>query len=140
MLDALDARRENLLQHAQRSHACGCRVEDRKNGIKPAPFGGVRNGKGRVRPAAIAFNPEEARAASQLVETRRTEENMFVMNSRTFIDGYERKRFGTKTLTVLKDPPLAEVRGLGSAWCYRASQGGAFLVCSSSCLVPNKQS
>jgi hypothetical protein len=87
-----------------------CRAENRKNGIKAAPFGGFRNGKGAVRPVAAAFNPEEAKAAEQVVETRRNEDNMYVMNARVFQDGYEHKRFSAKTLVPTKDPSLEEVR------------------------------
>ena len=84
-----------------------CRAEDKRNGVKAQPFGG--RSRGAARPAAAPFNPAEARAADQLVETRIAEDNMFVMNARTFVDGFERKRFTTKTLALLPDPPLAEV-------------------------------
>jgi hypothetical protein len=50
--------------------ACGvpCRVQDKQNGIKPAPFGGVRAGKGAVRPSAVPFNPEEVRCGHASIE------------------------------------------------------------------------
>ena len=93
----------------------GCRAEDRRNGIKPAPFGGVARGKNAVRPPAAPFNPEEARSADQMVETRHHADNVYVMNNRTFANGYERKRFSLKVVEPLKDPPLTEARMFANA-------------------------
>jgi hypothetical protein len=52
-----------------------------------------------------------------VVETRRNEDNMYVMNGRVFQDGYEHKRFSAKTLAHTKDPSLEEVGPVSTLLC-----------------------